>query len=131
MKKMVLKNSAPMQWKGNQQKTAKEFIVKKSQQWAMRAEVGAEASKHRGRGEQSQQPMTTLEDKGRHTNGHNTPGCTESRGQEIVETMPLPTKLKAKWEVKLWEEEVDERTEDTIGGADQIEENKKEDFPVR
>lgn len=47
-------------------------------------------------GEQSQQPMTTLEDKGRHTNGHNTPGCTESRGQEIVETMPLPTKLKAK-----------------------------------
>lgn len=71
--------------------------------------------------------MTTLEDKGRHTYRQNTPGCTESRGQEIVETMPLPTKWKAKWEVKLWEEEEDGRTEETTGGADQIENNEKED----
>lgn len=65
--------------------------------------------------------MTTLEDKGRHTYRQHTPGRTESRGQEIVETMPLPTKWKAKWEVKLWEEEEeDERTEETTVGGDQI-----------
>lgn len=64
MKKMVLKNSAPMQWKGNQQKTAKEFIVKKSQQWAMRAEVGAEASKHRGRGNNPNSPWQHWNTKG-------------------------------------------------------------------
>lgn len=37
---------------------------------------------------------------------------------------------KAKWEVKLWEEEEDERTEETKGGADQIEDNEKERLPV-
>lgn len=60
----------------------------------MTAEVKAKASKHRGRGEgqQSQQPMTTLEDNRRHTNRQHTPGRTESTGQEVVETMPLPTK---------------------------------------
>lgn len=105
---------------------SKRIHCKKSQQWAMRAEVRAQKPANT-EGEQSQQPMTTLEDKGRHTYRQHTPGRTESRGQEIVETMPLPTKWKAKWEVKLWEEEEDERTEETTGGADQIEDNKKED----
>ncbi len=39
--------------------------------------------------------------------------------------------MKAKWEVKLWEEEEDDRTEETTGGADQIEDIKKEDTLFR
>lgn len=124
MKNMDPKNTAPMQWKRNQHKTAKEVIVKShsSEQWGQK--LGQKPANTEGK--QSQQPMTTLEDKGRRTYRQHTPGCTERRGQEIVETMPLPTKLKAKWEVKLWEEEEDERTEETTGRADQIEENKRD-----
>lgn len=53
----------------------------------MRAEVRAEASKHRVGG-QSQQLMTTLEDKGRHTRTTHTGAYRQSKGQEVVETMP-------------------------------------------
>lgn len=67
--------------KNIQHKNSKRIHCKKSQQWAMRAEVRAEASKHRGGGgEQSQQPMTTLEDKGRHTHSDDT-----HRGVQRVE----------------------------------------------
>lgn len=61
----------------------------------MRAEVGAEASKHRG-GTVPTAHDNTGRQRETHTHRQHTPGRTERRGQEVVETMPLPTKLKAK-----------------------------------
>lgn len=92
----------------------------------MRAEVRAQASKHR-EGTIPTAHDNTGRQRETHTDGRHTPRRTQSRGLEIVEKMPLPTKLKAKCKVKLWEEEEDERTEDTAGEVDQIEVNKEED----
>lgn len=60
-------------------KTAKEFIVKShsSEQWGQK--LRQKPANTEG-GEQSQQPMTTLEDKGRHTHTDNT-----HRGVQRVE----------------------------------------------
>lgn len=58
----------------------------------MRAEVRAEASKHRGGGTIPTAHDNTGRQRETHTYRQHTPGRTESRGQEIVETMPLPTK---------------------------------------
>lgn len=92
-------------------------------------EVGTEASAHRGgvggttpTAHDNTERQRETHQQTTHTGG----GATDSRGRETVETMPLPTKFKTKPEVKLWEEEEDERREETKGEAARKEDIKTE-----